>query len=346
MMGTMTVQAASTPMDELTREPIGTGPYVFTSWRPGQDVVLTRFDGYWGDTPEVEEATYVWRAESAVRAAMIETGEADIAPSIAPQDATDPDMDFSYFDSETTQFRIDLAFPPLDDIRVRKAVNLAIDREAFRGTILSEDVVPAAQFVVPGINGHNPDLEPYPYDPEQAKALLAEAKADGVPVDKEIVLIGRLGNYAGVEETMEAVLSMLQDVGLNVRLQMVEVAEWVDLYTKPFAEVREPNLFHAMHDNNNGDAVFTVFNKYASEGAQSVIGYPDLDELIQQATVAINPERQERWQEVFRRIHEDLVTDVMMHHMVGFTRVSPRINFTPTISTNSEIQISTVTFTE
>jgi peptide/nickel transport system substrate-binding protein len=92
--------------------------------------------------------------------------------------------------------------------------------------------------------------------------------------------------------------------------------------------------------------VFTVFNKYASDGAQSVIGYPELDELIQQATVAINPERQELWQEIFRRIHEDLVTDVMMHHMVGFTRVSPRINFTPTISTNSEIQISTVTFNE
>ena len=107
MMGTVTVQAPSTPMDELTREPIGTGPYAFTSWTPGQNVVLTRFDDYWGETPEVEEVTYIWRAELAVRAAMVETGEADIAPSIAPQDATDPEMDFSYFDSETTQFRID-----------------------------------------------------------------------------------------------------------------------------------------------------------------------------------------------------------------------------------------------
>jgi peptide/nickel transport system substrate-binding protein len=344
MMGTVTVQAPSTPMDELTREPIGTGPYVFASWRPGQDVVLTRFDDYWGPTPEVEEVTFIWRAESAVRAAMVETGEADIAPSIAPQDATDPEMDFSYFDSETTHFRIDMDFPPLDDIRVRKAINLAIDRDAFRGTILSEDVVPSAQFVVPGINGYNPNLKPYPYDPEQAKALLAEAAADGVPVDTEIEIIGRHANYAGVTEALEAVLAMLQDVGLNVTLRMTEVGEWNDIYTKPYAEDRGPNLFHAMHDNNNGDAVFTVFNKYHTDGAQSVISYPELDAVIEKATVAVNPERQELWQEAFRMIHEDIVSDVQMFHMIGFTRVSPRINFTPTISTNSEIQISTVTF--
>ena len=83
-----------------------------------------------------------------------------------------------------------------------------------------------------------------------------------MPVDKEIVLVVRRGNYAGVTEVVEAIHAMLQDVGFNVKLQMVEVAEWVDLYTRPFAEDRPPNLVHAMHDNNNGDAVFTVYFKY------------------------------------------------------------------------------------
>ena len=64
---------------------------------PGQSVTLKEFDGYWGDKPEVENATYVWRNESAVRAAMVKTGEADIAASIGVQDANDPKMDFSYF---------------------------------------------------------------------------------------------------------------------------------------------------------------------------------------------------------------------------------------------------------
>ena len=74
---------------------------------------------------------------------------------------------------------------------------------------------------------------------------------------------------------------MLQAVGLNVKLRMVEVAEWVDIYTKPFAEDRPPTLHQTMHDNNNGDAVFTVFFKYHSDGAQSVLSDKELDGLIE-----------------------------------------------------------------
>jgi peptide/nickel transport system substrate-binding protein len=344
MMGTMTVVAPGTAPDKLTREPVGTGPYAFTGWRPGQEVVLTRFDGYWGGQPQVERATYIWRGESAVRAAMVATGEADIAPSISVQDATDPKTDFSYFDSETTNFRIDVSLPPLNDVRVRKALNLAIDREGIRGSILSKDVVPATQFVVPSINGYNPDLKPWPYDPEQARTLLARAKADGVPVDNEILIIGRRGIHAGVTEKLEAIHAMMQDVGLNVKLRMVEVAEWVDLYTQPFAQDRPPNLVHAMHDNNNGDAVFTAFFKYHTNGGQSALSDPRVDALIEKATVAVNPERRKLWQEMFRLVNEEIVADVPLFHMVGYTRVSPRVSFRPSISTNSEIQIGTIRF--
>lgn len=344
MMGTMTVQAPSTEPDKLTREPVGTGPYTFTGWRPGQDVVLTRFPGYWGEQAQVEKATYIWRGESAVRAAMVATGEADIAPSISAQDAVDPKTDFSYFDSETTNFRIDVALPPLNDVRVRKALNLAIDREAIVGSILSKDVVPATQFVVPSINGYNPNLKPWPFDPAQAKKLLAEAKAAGVPVDQEIVIIGRRGIHAGVTEKLEAIHAMLQDVGFNAKLQLVEVAEWVDLYTQPFAEGRPPNLVHAMHDNNNGDAVFTAFFKYHTKGGQSALSDPQVDALIEQATTAINPERQRLWQQMFQRVNQDVVADIPLFHMVGYTRVNPRVGFRPSISTNSEIQIGTIRF--
>src|SRR5690606_2593960 len=97
--------------------------------------------------------------------------------------------------SDTSSFRIDTAVPPLNDVRVRRALNHAIDREAMKGTIFSDKVIPSSQLVVPGINGFNPDLVPYTYDPEKAKELLAEARADGVPVDNEIVLIGRYDIY-------------------------------------------------------------------------------------------------------------------------------------------------------
>ena len=275
---------------------------------------------------------------------MVAAGEADIAPNIAVQDATDAAIDFSYLNSETSAFRIDVTKPPLDDLRVRKAMNLAIDRDAMIGTIFSPDVVKATQFVVPSINGHNPALEPYPYDPEQAKALLAEAEAAGVPVGDEITMVGRLEIYPNATEHAEATMAMLQDAGFNIKLQMLEVAEWVDTYTKPYAEDRPPQLVQTQHDNNNGDAVFTVFFKYHSGGAQSVLSDPKLDQLIDQATVATGDERQKTWQEAFRMIHQDLVPDIMMFHMVGYTRVGSRVDFTPDISTNSELQVAHVKF--
>jgi hypothetical protein len=128
MMGTMTITSPNTVEGERTRDPVGTGPYRFVSWTPGTNVVLERFQDYWGEAPAVEKVTYVFRGESAVRAAMVATGEADIAPNVAVQDATDPAMDFSYFNSETSSFRIDVNKPPLDDVRVRKAMTLALDR--------------------------------------------------------------------------------------------------------------------------------------------------------------------------------------------------------------------------
>jgi peptide/nickel transport system substrate-binding protein len=177
-------------------------------------------------------------------------------------------------------------------------------------------------------------------------ALLEEARADGVPVDDEITLLGRIEIHPGATESMEAILAMLQGIGLNVKLRMVEVAEWVDIYTKPYAEDRPPTLHQTMHDNNNGDAVFTVFFKYHSDGAQSVLSDPEVDRLIGEATVATGEERTDLWQEVFRRVHEDVVADVKLFHMVGYTRVGPRVKFTPSISTNSELQISQVKFAE
>ncbi len=344
MMGTMTVVSPKTPFDERTREPIGTGPYRFAAWNVGESVVLERTDDYWGEAPQATKATYIFRTESQVRAAMVETGEADIAPNIAVQDATVPETDISYPNSETSRIRIDASIPPLDDRRVREALNLAIDRDAIRGSVLSADVIPATQLVVPGINGHNGDLQVWPYDPEKAKNLLAEAKADGVAVDTPIQLIGRINIYPNSTEVMEVIMAMYQGIGLNVDLKMLEVAEWVDLLTKPYAEDRPPTLQQSQHDNNNGDAVFTVYNKYHSEGGQSVIADPALDEIIVNAGQATGDERKSLFQQAFKMINDDIIADVPMYHMVGYTRVNPRLNFTPSLSTNSELQLSQITF--
>ena len=128
-------------------------------------------------------------------------------------------MDFSYFNSETSRLRIDMTRAPLNDIRVRKAMNLAVDLDGLTGTIFPEGVVKMTQIVVPSINGHNPTLKPWPYNPAEAKKLVKAAKADGVPVDKEIVLIGRLGIYPNSTEAMEAMHAMLTGSALILKLK-------------------------------------------------------------------------------------------------------------------------------
>jgi peptide/nickel transport system substrate-binding protein len=198
--------------------------------------------------------------------------------------------------------------------------------------------------VPPSTIGWNPDLKPYPYDPERAKELLAEAKAAGVPTDAPITLIGRTNNFANVTETMEALLDMLKAVGLNVSLSMHEVAEWENFYSKPFAEDRGPQLVEAMHDNAKGDPVFSMYFKYHTEGLQSGMADPAVDEMIAKATAATGDERAKLWKELFAKLHDEIVADVLLFHMVGFSRVSERLDFEPTIATNSELQLSQISF--
>ncbi|MPQ96073.1 ABC transporter substrate-binding protein [Thioclava sp. JE_KL1] len=342
LMSTLTIVPKSTPM-ELTRNPIGTGPYVLANWDPGQSIELDRRSDYWGDEPAVTKATYVFRSDNAVRAAMVQTGEADIAPLISQIDATNPKTDFSYPNSETTYLRLDTSIAPLDDVRVRKALNMAVDREAFLGTLIPDTAEVATHMTVPTTLGADEDLGVPPYDPDQAKKLIAEAKADGVPVDKEILMIGRRGNFPNVTEVMEALQQMFGDVGFNVKLQMLDVAEWVKYCNKPFAAQPEPSIVEAMHDNNRGDPVFSMYPKYACDGLQSGICNEELDQEIADATGTSGDGRGDAWRKVFRKVAE-LSPDVFLFHMVGYSRVSPRLDFTPTIATNSELQLSQIKF--
>ena len=344
LMSTLTIVPTGTDLNAFVKKPIGTGPYVFSEWNAGQNIVLTRNENYWGKKPEVEKANYIFRTDMAVAAAMVAAGEADIVPSIAVQDATNPKTDFSYPNSETFFMRIDVQVAPLNDRRIREALNLAIDRDAFKGTILSKDVIEATQIVPPSTIGWNGDLKVWPFDLAKAKALVAEAKADGVPVDTEIKIIGRTNNFPNGTEALEAMLAMWKEAGLNVSLTMYEVKEWEDSYSQPYAEDRPPQLIQVQHDNAKGDPVFTVYFKYHTNGLQSALKDPKVDSLIEKATGAVGDERAKLWKEIFRMVYEDIIADIPMFHMVGYTRVSERLNFKPTIAANSELQLSQISF--
>ncbi|MDT1060817.1 ABC transporter substrate-binding protein [Paracoccus sp. CPCC 101403] len=343
LLSLVTIVPEETPI-EFTRQPVGTGPYAVTNWTPGQQIVLTRRDDYWGEQPKVTSATYVFRTDPAVRAAMVQTGEADIAPSISQVDATNPATDFAYLDSETVYIRLDHSVAPMNDVRVRRALNMAIDRSAFVGTLLPEGTELAVALFPPTTAGANPDVKPYPFDLEGAKKLLAEAKADGVPVDTQIKLIARTANFPNVTEVMEAIQQMLTEAGFNVKLEFHEVAEHESFYSKPFPTDQGAYMLAAMHDNNKGDPVFTMFFKYDSEGRQSGTNDPKVDEMIAAASAATGDERAKLWSDLVAYLHDDVVADAPLFHMVGYSRVSERLDFKPTISTNSQLQLSQIGF--
>jgi peptide/nickel transport system substrate-binding protein len=348
------VQAASlpftspnTPDDKLAMVPVGTGPYTFDTWETGQQIVLKRNDNYWGEKPAVESARYLFRAESSVRAAMVKLGEADMAPNIAVQDATEAGMDKSYLNSESSYLRIDSLIPPTNDVRIRLAMNYAFDRYSVLGSMFPKEAMHATQIVVPAIAGHNPELDKMvrPYDPEKAKALIAEAKAAGVSVETEIVLYARPSIYPNSMELMEAILAMYQAVGLNVKIETIDEATMRQLSNRPYAEGRKPALMQSKHDNNKGDPVFSAVFKYGCEGGQSQMCSPEADKLIADASATpAGEERVKKWQELFRMLYEDIVPEVWFYHMVAYARIGDRIDFTPSLTTNSELQLSTIAF--
>ncbi|THV20959.1 ABC transporter substrate-binding protein [Peteryoungia ipomoeae] len=341
LLSLVTMVPEETPL-EFVREPVGTGPFKLTNWTPGQQIVLSAREDYWGEKPEVTEATYLFRADPAVRAAMVQAGEADLSPSISQVEATNPATDFSYLDSETVYLRIDHNIEPLNDVRVRRALNLAVDREAFLGTLLPDSALLATAIVPPPTLGWNPDVKVPAYDPEAAKKLIEEAKADGVKVDTPITIIARSANFPNVTEIMEAIQQQLQDVGLQIELKFVEVAEHEQYYSKPFAEGRGPQIVAAMHDNSKGDPSFSMFFKYATEGTQSGFSDPKVDDLIKRASAAVGDERAKLWSELIAYLHDEVVADVLLFHMVGFSRVSERLDFKPTMATNSMLQLSEI----
>lgn len=247
--------------------------------------------------------------------------------------------------------------PPLDDRRVRLALNHAVDREALRGSIIPKDAIPASHMVIPSVAGWNPEVgkKVYAYDVAKTKQLLAEAKAAGVSVDRHIDIYGRINMWPNSTETMEALLTMWKAIGLNVTLRMLDVSQWTELNVHPNkgksgsadeAKVanRDPILLGHMHDNNLGDPVFSMHNKYSCKNQSSTHCNQDLDVLIAKATALSGPERIKSWQEVMKIVHEDMVADVFLFHLVYYARVGKRIVFAPTSATNSEIPLEQIVF--
>jgi peptide/nickel transport system substrate-binding protein len=331
----------STDTSGKVREPVGTGPYRIDTWNQGINLRLDRYDGYWDAPPDYPAALYTWRTEGSIRAAMVASGEADIAVGLAPMDGAG-DYGVEYPNNETSYLRIDAAKPPLDDIRVRRAIDHAIDREGLVNAVFAGLGEPAGQLVPGGVLGHNPDIEPTPYDMDRARQLVDEARADGVDVDTEITIIGRNEIYPRAAEAMEVVQQSLTEAGLNVTIEMLDVNAWLEYLLRPFPEDIGPTLLQAQHGNQAGDAAFTMEQIYGSEGAQSSWGTPELDALIEQAEQEAGPGRENAFAEALAYQNEEVVRDAVIAHMKAIIALSPDVRYEPNRATGDEMRLAEI----
>lgn len=335
------ISSPNTPSDSKGEAAVGTGPYKISEWAHGEYIQLERFADYWGTAPELAEAKFVFRAESPVRAAMVERGEADLAFGIASQDVKPEAKVQSFENGETTYFRMDAEVAPLDDLRIRQAINLATDRAGIIESIFGGYAAPAHEIFVPSTLGYNSELTDWAYDPAQATDLVKQAAADGVDVTKEIVFYGRPDFYANAREVTEVLESQWEQIGLNIRIENVEGGPWGEILLRPHDADRQPNILLSSHGNTTGDASFSVVSKYTCEGSQSASCSKKFDDLVSRALVASDlTERARLFAEAMKVQREEVVQDVHLAYMKGVVQLSERLDYTVTGQSDFELLIS------
>jgi glutathione transport system substrate-binding protein len=165
---------------QLSRRATGTGPYKFVEWKTGEYVLEERNDQYWGPRPAVKQLKWMWTSEPVLMNMSVLAGEADIVNPLPPMfaEALSRNPKVKLLNgSEVRVFwvALNLQKKPLDDIRVRQALNYATDRKALVRTQLRGFGTPANSPLAPADFAYDPQTKGYPYDLERAKTLLAEA---------------------------------------------------------------------------------------------------------------------------------------------------------------------------
>jgi peptide/nickel transport system substrate-binding protein len=332
----------TTSTTEKVREPIGTGPYAIADWEYGQKLVLTRNDRYWATKPAFARAEYQWRSEGSVRAAMITNDETDIAVGLGPEDGAG-DLGVPFQNNETTALRMQATEPPLDDIRVRQAINYAVNRTGIVKALFRGLGDPASQLIPSGVVGYNADLPLWPHDPDKAKALIEAAKDDGVPVDRQIRLIGRTAQFPKIAETIEVLQSEFAEIGLNVKIEMMDTASQLQYQLRPFPENAGPYLLMIMHGNQAGDAAFTMDQYMLSDGPQAAVGTPGFDTKIKAAEKLTGRQRQDAFARLFAEEPQEIMQMAYIAHMKGILGKSARVDYTPNSATGDEMRLGEMT---
>jgi peptide/nickel transport system substrate-binding protein len=307
--------------DGFKKHPIGAGPYKFVRQREGIELVLEAYEGYWRKVPHVK--TLVMRSvpEDATRLAMLKTGEADIAYAMmgptAEEVKRDPKLTLAYSYGQGIFFIIfnEQGDPksPWHDLRVRQALNYAIDRQALSdqqtlgaspptGTIVAR----ALEFALP--------IEAYPYNPAKAKQLLQEA---GYPHGFDA---GTIASGPPYHALAEGIANDLLAVGIRLKVWPMERAALI-------TAVKEKKLsgLTSFGSGHLGNAATRLEPFAVSWGQFARISYPDIDALFKQQSVERDRKKREALLHEIQRLMHERAMYAPLYELAWPNGVGPRV---------------------
>ena len=221
----------------LAKNPVGTGPFKFVEWVPGDRIVVERFDGYWGAPPKVDRIVFREFTNMAAMVAGFRRGELDIIPAVPPDNiALLREDGFNVATNlvpNMIYFVLNLKDPVLKDIRVRKAMAMAIDKETLAKKLLTDAAEAAHSIVSPGSPPYDPEFRSLAHDLEKAKALMEEA---GYGPDNRVTM--HMPNPASGSGTIApvpialALQSNLSKIYIDLKVETLEWYGFISLLSR------------------------------------------------------------------------------------------------------------------
>ncbi len=313
--------------DAYGRKPIGTGPFLFESWVRDAQVVMKKNPSYWGKAPEgIDELVFKPVPDDNSRVAGLIAGEYDVINNVPVSETVDLKKRSNIKVLPVNAFAITTLIlssleedkSPLQDVRVRQAINYAIDKQAIIDSLFMGSANPLnGQLLRKAQLGYNPNLTDYPYDIKKAKELLTAA---GYPNGFEVRFKVPVGSYQQGQEVAEAVAGMLEAVGIKARIQLIEAGEYL-------RQLRARELGPmAMSGSQPPDDPHFQMSQYHSTWRYAYIRDPKLDKFINDGEVEMDKEKRARiYQEASAYLRE-IAPVAFLYNGVNYFASSAKVN--------------------
>lgn len=263
--------------EAFAKAPIGTGPYEVVSWKRDDALTLKANPNYWRGPAAIKNVVFKPVPEALTRFSSLSAGQADlitqVPPSLVSSIRSAPGVRLETVDGDRVIYigiNETKGNPALKDARVRRALNLAVNRKGIVQGIFGGLATPTTAMLTSIDFGYNPNLKPYPYDPAKAKQLLAEA---GYAHGLKLTLGTPNGRYVNDVQVAQAVASQLEAVGITVNLQVREYGAYVGALFSGKA----PDLYLIGWGNAPFDADYIYYNVLRSNQLLSYFHDPVLD---------------------------------------------------------------------